>query len=514
MELLVGIDIGTTNVKVAAYTFSGCLVGEASHPTPVRQTGLRQAEIVPADLWQITCRCITELTSQLDASGSIAGLAVASVGEAGIPVDARGEALFPIIAWYDERTVPQAARINQLFSVQELYRITGLPPGHTYTLHKLLWLKENHQAVLEGAAGWLAVCDWIAVCMGAVPCMGYSQASRTLALDLARRCWWLEGLSTAGLSAGLFPHLVAEGSRIGSVSEQAARLTGLQRGTPIYLAGHDHVCGALAVGVIAPGVVLDSTGTTEAELTTISQVSPYLAQADLAFCLGCHVVRDTCYATGGILGAGSLLNWLAGILFPDADPRQAVEALSTLAGASPHGAHGLYLLPHLAGAGSPDRSSTARGVAAGLSLLHSRADIARAAFEGLAFELRVLWDALERFTGQSVVKAVTVGGGARNRFWNQLKADITSRTLEVPDHSEAVTRGAALLAGIGAGLYHDAAHAAAITRQPASQVVPDVQEMSFYRRHWDAYTSQVRPASAALGRLSGDLNAALYERSS
>ena len=111
---------------------------------------------------------------------------------------------------------------------------------------QLLWLKENHQAVLEGAAGWLAVCDWIAVCMGAVPCMGYSQASRTLALDLARRCWWLEGLSTAGLSAGLFPHLVAEGSRIGSVSEQAARLTGLQRGTPIYLAGHDHVCGALA----------------------------------------------------------------------------------------------------------------------------------------------------------------------------------------------------------------------------------------------------------------------------
>ncbi|MHB9032902.1 MAG: xylulokinase, partial [Anaerolineae bacterium] len=245
---------------------------------------------------------------------------------------------------------------------------------------------------------------------------------------------------------------------------------------------------------------------TEAELTTILDVTAPLESANLSFCLGCHTVPGRYYTTGGILGAGSLVNWLVELYWPqqNSDRGAAYETLSQLAASSPRGANGLYLLPHLAGAGSPDRSSTARGVIAGLSLAHKRADLARAVLEGLAYELKALWLTLERFTGQPVSRVVTVGGGARNKLWNQTKADITGKELETPGHTEAVTRGAALLAGIGAGIYRDTAEAQQRTSQPIYVTSPDPDAWRYYQQHW-AYIEQLRREAVQLGRLSGDL---------
>ncbi len=455
MELLIGIDIGTTNIKAAAYDRQGNLAAEASQPTPIIQEGLRQAHTDPLVLAHAAACCLRELVSKSVDPGAVVGLAAASVGEAGVLLDCSGQPLFPVIAWYDERTVPQANQVSLQLGDTPIYQTTGLPPGHTYSVHKLLWLQQQHPEVLHSASCWLSVCDWVAFCLGGGRQMGYSQASRTMALDLVQRSWWHTGLKALGLPQHIWPELADEGSRIGSVSPEAANLTGLRAGTPIYIAGHDHVCGALASGVTEPGIILDSTGTTEAELTTIEGIGERLEQANLSFCLGCHAAPGMYYATGGILGAGSLINWLTELYWPEQsnDRGAAIEALSKMAAASPRGANGLYLLPHLAGAGSPDRSSTARGVIAGLCLANNRADLARAVIEGLAYELDALWRALECFTGQSITKVMTVGGGARNTFWNQTKADITGQMLFTPSHSEAVTRGAALLAGVGAGIY-------------------------------------------------------------
>ncbi|MHB0859105.1 MAG: FGGY-family carbohydrate kinase [Anaerolineae bacterium] len=507
MHLLLGVDLGTTNTKVVAYSTTGQPVAQASSPTPTSVEGMRQASHDPELLWQACAQAIRQTVAQLPAEGRIEGLALASIGESGVPLDAHGQPVYPIIAWYDERTLPQTAQLAQRTTESALYRISGLPLGHTFTLNKLLWLQECQPEAFARLRTWLCVSDYIAYRLTGERCMGYSLASRTLAFDLRRLVWSQELLSLADLDAAIFPPLQPEGTRIGQVGGEAARWTGLQEGTPVYVGGHDHVCGALAMGAFEPGRVLDSTGTTEAELATLTNIDDHLDTADTSFCLGCHVARGRYYALGSILGAGSMLAWLADLLWPDGqwNGAQALQALTDAAASSPRGAQGLYVLPHLAGAGSPERHSSARGVFVGLSLSQSRADLARAALEGLAYELRWLWEALERFSGHPIEQVITAGGGARNAFWSQIKSDVTGRALTIPQHTEAAALGAALLAGIGAGVYHDARDAHRQIKVPVAKVHPQPEAAEDYAIRYHALMAQVRPLAAELGRRSGQL---------
>jgi len=246
----------------------------------------------------------------------------------------------------------------------------------------------------------------------------------------------------------------------------------------------------------------------EAELVTLPSIHERLEAAETNFCLGCHVARDRYYAIGSILGAGSMIQWLAALLWPNAQwgREEALQALTQAAAESPLGAYGLYILPHLAGAGSPQRDSTARGVVVGLTLRHSRADLARAAIESLAFELRLLWEALERFTHQPLERIVVVGGGARNRLWTQIKADVTGRKLIAPQHVEAVTLGAALLAGVGVGVYRQIEEIPHILRNPSTPIEPQEENRQRYDERYRLLIAHIHPLAAQLGHLGPALD--------
>jgi xylulokinase len=509
VDILLGVDLGTTNIKAIAYTIGGAILAEASRPTPIIPQGLRRACHDPEALWQEAMRAIHQVTTALSARAHVAGLAIASIGEAGVPLDAQGQALYPIIAWYDERTAPQAAWWAQHVGEAEVYRHTGLPLGHTFTLNKLMWLRDQEPGVYARLRKWLCVSDYIAYRLTGEQLMGYSLASRTMAFDPRSHAWSSEMLSVAGIEARCLPPPSPEGTPVGVVTVEAARLTGLSQGTPVFVGGHDHVCGALALGVYQPGIVLDSTGTTEAELVTLTDVESYLQAGNLSFCLGCHVAHARYYAIGSILGAGSMLSWLASLLWPmpqGASHEESLQALTEAASASPLGARGLYILPHLAGAGSPERCSTARGVFAGLSLEHSRSDLARATLEGLAYELRFLWEALEGFARHPIERVMAAGGGARNALWSQIKANVTGRPFFIPEHTESVTLGAAVLAGLGAGIYRDEDDAHSQVRLSIREVRPIAEESDAYDRFYRHFTQQLRPLAADLGRKSGTLD--------
>jgi xylulokinase len=502
VEALLGIDVGTTNIKAVAYGPQGQPLSQAACATPTHILAARQAQHDPEELWRAVASVIRQTTLALPQATHIAGLAVASIGEAGIPLDDKGQPLYPIIAWYDERSAPQRDWWARTLGAEAIYRITGLPLGHTFTLNKLLWLRENEPEVFARLRRWLCVADYVAFRLTGQQRMGYSLASRTMALDIARRQWSDELLSATGVTRDLFPALVAEGSLVGRVSAACARESGLLAGTPVYVGGHDHVCGALAMGVHRPGVVLDSTGTTEAELMALPVAQPYLDKADPSFCLGCHVAREQYYAIGSVLGAGSMVRWLAELLWPSdeaAGRESALERLTRAAAESPRGANGLYLLPYLAGAGSPNRDSTARGVLVGLSLAHTRADISRATLEGLAIELRVLWQALEGFAQHAIERVIVIGGGARNSLWNRIKADVTGRALTIPQHVEAVTLGAAVLAGIGCGMYRDEDDALRQLHLPCSTVQPDEEGLRTYGELYTGIDQRLRPLAVELG---------------
>ena len=503
MDALLGIDIGTTNIKVNAYSPQGAPLAQASHPTPTLRDGARYATDDPATLWLATAGAIREVTAQLGAT-RVAGLAIASVGEAGVPLDAHGQPLHPIIAWFDERTVPQADWWSAHVGAEAAYRVTGLPLGHIYSLLKLMWLREQAPQAYAAMRRWLCVSDYAAYCLTGEQCMGRSLACRTLAYDLRRGTWSPEMLDAAGVALDIMPEIRPEASLVGRVTPEAAAQTGLWPGTPVYVGGHDHIVGALGVGAYVAGQVMDSAGTTETELFTVDRADALLDAADQAFCLGAHVAAGRYYLIGGILSAGSTLSWLANLLWPG-DGARALEAMAAAAAESPIGARGLYLLPHLTGAGAPERDTLARGVLMGLGLEHTRADYARAALEGLAFEVRLLLDRLEPLTGQRIERVISVGGGARNTLWNQIKADATGRRWAVPAHTEGVTLGAAVLAGIGCGLYADADDAMRQLARPLQAVEPQPEAVAAYNRVYAGVAEQLRPLAAELGRRSGRL---------
>jgi len=499
-----GIDVGTTNTKAVAYSLRGARLAEASVPTPSVSEGARRALQHPDALWDTVRTAIRTVVRALPEDAGLVGMAIASVAEAGVPLNAHGHPVHPIIAWYDERAAPQCAALVAALGEEAIYRITGLPPTPIFTLNKLLWLRDNAPEAWARLARWLCVSDYIAYRLTGEQAMGYSLASRTLAFDLERRVWSEELLGYAGLRHAHLPPAQPEGTLVGRVVASAE--TDLPVGLPVFVGGHDHVCGALAVGAFEPGVVLDSTGTTEAELATLLEVRSHLSAGDLSFSLGCHTARGRYYAIGSILGAGSTMGWMAGLLWPEeaaAGRDAALAAMTAAATESPLGAQGLYLLPHLSGAGAPRRSPSARGLLAGLNLGHTRGDIARATIEGMAFELRLLLEALERYTGREIREIVAVGGGARNTVWTQIKADVTGRTLSVPEHTEAAALGAAVLAGIGSGAFRDEAHAHAEMAPTTRPVHPDEASRHAYETLYQRLMTQIRPLASELGRASG-----------
>ena len=483
MQYLIGIDVGTTNLKALMFDETGKIAGEAHRPSPISLLENGGATFCADKIWKICCDLLTALIRQQEDAGmrkirdDVAGIAVTGMGEAGVPLDQDGRVLYPAIAWFDPRTERYLAWWEKSFGADRMFAITNLRNQHIFTVNKLLWLKENEKEVFQKTKKWHCIPDFIAYRLTGCSAMDYSIATRTMMMNMATKTWSQEILDHAGISPELLPALVPSGTKVGEVTPEAAALCSLKAGIPVFAGGHDHVCGALAAGVFSPGVVLDSSGTCEEVLVSAECLDETVALSRDGFNAGCHVSSGQYYISGGIPASGASVDWFQ---------REFQKPVGTAAHSEP-GARGVMFLPHLRGSSSPWRDGVSKGAFLGVQARHGWEDFMQAVYEGVAFELRLSVERLLK--GARPSRVVSIGGGTKNSQWLQIKADVLGCEIEVPQVQECTALGAALLAGIGAGVYKDERDAVARTFRVGKRIEPRQETQDLYGRLMTIYRS-------------------------
>ena len=475
--LLIGADIGTTSIKALAFEASGRAVARASCPTPTHRPRPDRAHHDPEELWASFARTLREVTDGLDDPRRVASVAVASFAEAAVPLDREGRPTHHAIAWFDGRSRPQAERLGRDLGADRIFAITGLSLQPIFGLCKLLWIKENEPDAFARTASWLNAADYVAFRLSGVRATDFSLATRTLALDLHRLEWADDLLDELDVPPSLFAPLRGGGSPLGTVTPEAAAATGLPEGVTVAAGGHDHVCGALAAGVTEPGTALDSIGTAEALFVPLERPLKDPEVGRQGYAQGAHVAGQY-YALGGQYASGASVDWFRRSFGGGA----GYEALISEAEKVPPGSLGTLFLPHLAGLASPPHGDPhSRGAFVGLSADAGRGALFRAVLEGLAFESRASLEPLLEHAGVSELLAVrAIGGGTQNRLLMRIKATVFGRAITVVGVEEAASLGAAILGGVGAGVYGDVPSALGELRYPETPVEPVAEEVPFY----------------------------------
>ncbi len=492
MEYLIGIDMGTTNTKAIVFDTEGNQTAAASLPTPTKHVEGGGAVYDPETEWRNVCRLLSSCAEQLEETNGrgernkIRGIAVTGMGEAGVPLDQDGHPLYPVIAWFDPRTLGSAEELREMLGDEKILQITGLKNQYIFTANKLLWLRRNEPDVFGRMKLWHCMPDYISYRLCGSSAMDYSLACRTMLFDQNRGTWSGDMLDAVGLREEQLPAAVPGGTKIGTLRGEAARECGLPAGIGVYAGGHDHICGALACGVWDADSLLDSSGTAEEILTATTDRDTMRLYGRGGYNCGYHVRAGSYYIAGGIPASGASVDWAAKV-FPDNG------------GSGDPLARGLLFLPHLRGSSSPERSRVSAGVFLGLRDYHTHADLRQAVCEGVCFEMRQMMERISR-----PKRIVSIGGGTKNKRWLQTKADVTGHRIEVPSVQEATALGAAILAGIGRGIYRDAEDAFAHTYRIGEEVFPNPELTEEYDALFSVFQNidmAIRPLSADIARL-------------
>lgn len=501
MDYLVGIDLGSTNLKAIVYDTEGNAVARANRPTQrfnPYDDHPQWAIWKPEQIWGGVSESLREAISQLDDPSRIRGVAVTGMGMDGVPLDRDGQWLYPFISWHCPRTEPQNQWWLEHVGPEKQFATGGNQIWVFNTALRILWMKENEPDILERTHKWVLIEDFINYMLSGVLATDYTMASTTLLFDQRAQQWSDEMLDLSGIDRDLLCDPKPSGTVLGEVHTAAAEATGLPKGTPVVLGGHDYLCGALPTGAFRPGVVCDVTGTWEmvVEATAEPMLTPSVSE--MGILVDSHVAGGMWAAMGATVAAEQLEWFRREYGAPEkqkAEQQGGVDwdYLMEAAAESPPGARGVMFLPHMSGSHCPVVDHRSLGAFVGLRNLATKGDMLRAVIEGLDYQFLQVVNGFERGLGVSPDRIVAIGGAVNNEFWMQNKADVVGKSIEVPEIEEAVVLGAAILAGIGVGLYDDEQAAYDRVYKPGRTYEPD-ETLTAQYREWFGIFEQLYPS--------------------
>ena len=508
MSRLLGIDLGTTSFKAVIYDEHGKILSSSRISPPDEQIlvdGFRVTVWRPEKLWEVVSALVRRAVDALP-DPSLDAVAIAELGLVGYPLDNSGNALYAGVSWIEPEAPTSRAFSGCGLDDATLFSATGNHLSPIYPPAWITWMAEHEPSYSRGMTRWLNVGDYLAYRLCGEIALDYSMASQTTMFDQRSLTLRADLLGSMGLDQTLFPSPKLAGTPLGGVRPAAAAATGLSIGLPVVLGGADFACGAYAAGFLDAGDAAIVTGTWENILvcSDAPQLAPAMRECG-AIC-DVHVVPGR-WSTRIENLSGDVTEWYRRLMN---DQRAAGstedmgwQPLIELAEAAEPGSNGVIFIPHIFGSYGPRLNNLARGAFVGLSGPCGRAELTRSVFEGLSFQSLHALEALISGIGTAPRRVVAMGGGVKNRFWVQNKADILGRELEIVTTPDVAPRGAAMIAGVGVGVFRDFRDAADRFAQPSTKVSPNLELTEFYRKlYQDVYLpvlDQLTPFHSRLG---------------
>jgi xylulokinase len=495
---LLGLDIGTSGARVLLCDEHGRGITTATAEYPLSMPRPLWSEQNPADWWHGARTAIREVVQTAGVSrAQIVGLGLTGQMHGAAFLDANDAVIRPALLWNDQRTAAECAEITALVGAERLIEIAGNPALTGFQAPKILWLRNHEPAHYRRLARVLLPKDYIRLKLTGRAVTDVSDAAGTLLLDLRTRDWSNTILSALAIPRAWLPEVVEGPTVSGSLLPEVAAELGLPTGLPVIAGGGDNAAAAVGTGVIQRGMVSSSIGTSGvifAHADTIA-LDPHGRLHSF-----CHAVPATYHLMAVTLSAGGSLQWLRNTLRDLGSPNLSYDNLTSLASTVPVGAEGLLFLPYLSGERTPHLDPLASGAFVGLTTRHTAAHMARAVMEGVVYSLR---DGLEimRDLGLPVGEIRATGGGAKNSLWRRLQADIYGAPVATLAAEEGPAYGAALLAGVGAGVFADVAAAVSRCVTVAGVTQPDPQAQAQHTVLYETYRglyAQLRESMAHL----------------
>ena len=447
-DALIGVDVGTSGVKAIAISADGELLATAEEPYSLSTPRPGWAEQDPEDWWLAAQTCLARLPDgPIGLSGQMHGLVV--LGE-------DGNVLRPAILWNDQRTQAECEEIERRVGFERLVSLTGNRALTGFTAPKLLWLRRHEPETYARIGHVLLPKDYVRFRLTGERAIDAADASGTLLFDVAQRRWSEQVCEALEIPLDWLPPSF-ESTEVAGAGDQAAA--------------------ALGVGIVAPGPVSVVLGTSGVVFAVLPAYAPDARARVHVFC---HAVPGTWHAMGVMLSAAGSASWLRRSLGADH------TVLDAEASVWEPGVEGLLFAPYLAGERTPHPDPDARGAFTGLSLRHDRGALWRAMLEGVAYGLRDSLELLRSLGAKPEVGRVS-GGGARSELWLRIVASVLGLPLERMESEEGSAFGAALLAGVRAGVFADAAEAAARCVRARDRIEPDPAWEEVYARGYDGY---------------------------
>jgi len=443
MNQIIGLDIGTNSVK-AMMLAEGKILGQTSVGYNPDYLGDGFVEQDPGVWWDATCQALRDITTAHP--GHVAAIAASGQMHSSVFLDEAGNVVRNAILWNDTRTTPQVAQIVKAAEGESaLLKMVYNRALEGFTLPKILWLRDNEPANFDRVRKVIMPKDYINYRLTGRIATDASDGAGTMLLDVPNRKWSAELLAKVGLSADLLPEVLESVDVVGKVQPDMAAKLGLSPETLVIAGGADNSCAAIGNGATQVGQTIVSIGTSGTVVTMLDKV-PGDITGDVH--LFNYSYPGKFYAMGCMLCAGESLNWLRGIV-----QVTDFDEFNILAEQAAPGAGGVIFLPYLFGERCPYPDPAAKGVFFGLSNTTTRADMVRAVMEGVAYNVRAMYEMVAEFT--PITDIYITGGGAKSDIWGRIIASALGRPITVLNIEEGPAFGAALIAGVGAQLFTD-----------------------------------------------------------